>query len=873
MVVLGIDLGTKNICVATPKIHSFGIVLNREAKRINEGILGFTEQDGRLFGSFAKSRQKRNIKNTLYELIRLIGRKWTDRDLRRDAFWWGFDLVKNQHSSDTVAVQVAHNSKHYVLGPEQILAAYISHLRELAIDDLKTKDVRDCCVAVPSYFTHMQRQMVANSCKIAGMNLLSIVNSATAVALMWGLNPMDTGNKSQYVMFVDIGYANTQVGVAQYVSEKNTMQMVCHYSQRNAGGRDIDREMVQYFVSMINKNYRTDVMNAANPNWKVINRLLVACDKLKKKLGLNNEASVMIDCLINGADVTIKLNREKLHELIEAIISRMLQPVKASLANLKTRLSTKSNEAKFQCVELVGGGVRVPLIRQRIEEMIERAKKEIPHMEKCVVRKTMNGDESVSKGTAYLATMLSKSYKVRKMTFYDMTNFDIQVVSGAHPKRLIDVDSPQIPLIDVISRPIWRRGSKIPSTRILELDVQQVKQLIRTPNFPNNYLLISQNKADNLNFGADAWVCKIFIEWKVIANHKYSKILKEHLRKDQESPVILMARMGSDDLLGQFEAYCPILTSVLEAFDKKNEKSLKKKEKSSSKPDEERKDVEMGAEEKEPSVSQSQDVETGEEKDKANNKDKMKNINKKTKVSLWVTTEFIMKNMTPVDKACEVEAAMKKLDDDIANIQNTRNFLETLIYEVRDKLDGQYIPVISPTDLEGHRNRISTLMYKLEDEEEVSKDVKTYTQDIELIKSITKPFDKLLEEHNERPQAAALLTRQIKHYLKITEKADYMDIEKKQKVINKCNTTKTWLDEKISEQKNQPKWSKVVVTAAIIKQKLNDLNISCKPLCKKPTPPPPPEAEEKNDEASSKDEKKKPEESKPSAGMNAESGG
>merc|ERR1712060_394658 len=304
-----------------------------------------------------------------------------------------------------------------------------------------------------------------------------------------------------------------------------------------------------------------------------------------------------------------------------------------------------------------------------------------------------------------------------------------------------------------------------------------------------------------------------------------------------------------------------------------NEKALKKKEKSSSKPDEERKDVEMGAEEKEPSASQSQDVEKGEEKDNAHNKDKKKNINKKTKVSLWVTTEFIMKNMTPVDKACEVEAAMKKLDDDIANIQNTRNFLETLIYEVRDKLDGQYIPVISPSDLEGHRNRISTLMYKLEDEEEVSKDVKTYTQDIELIKSITKPFDKLLEEHNERPQAAALLTRQIQHYLKITEKADYMDIEKKQKVINKCNTTRNWLDEKISEQNNQPKWSKVVVTASIIKQKLNDLNISCKPLCKKPTPPPPPEAEEKNDGASSKDEKKKPEDPKPaSAGMNAESG-
>jgi len=284
-----------------------------------------------------------------------------------------------------------------------------------------------------------------------------------------------------------------------------------------------------------------------------------------------------------------------------------------------------------------------------------------------------------------------------------------------------------------------------------------------------------------------------------------------------------------------------------------------------------KKDAQMGAEQKEPNVSQSQDIETGEENEIAHSKDKKKNINKKTKVSLWVTTEFIMKNMTPVNEACEVEAAMKKLDDDIANIQNTRNFLETLIYEVRDKLDAQYIPVINPSELEGHRDRISQLMYKLEDEEEVSKDVKSYTQDIELIKSIIKPFDNLQEEHRERPQTAALLTRQIKHYLKITEKADFMDSEKKQKVIDECNTARAWLDVKIIEQEKQPKWSKVVVTVAMLKQKLNDLNITCKPLCKKPTPPPPPEPEEKNDGESSKDEKKKPEESKPgSAGMNAE---
>jgi len=857
MVILGIDLGTKNICVATPKIHSFGIVLNREAKRTNEGILGFTEQEGRLYGSIAKSQQKRNIRNTLYELIRLIGRKWSDEDLLNDSIWWGFKLVKHPSSSETIAVEVTHNNQTYILGPEQILAAYISHLRDLAISDLKTKDVRDCCVAVPNYFSHQQRQMVANACLIARMNLLNIVNSTTAVALMWGLNPMDDGVKSQFVMFVDIGYANTQVGVAQYTTEKNTMHMICQTSQRNAGGRDIDRAMVRYFVSQINKKYKTDILNGVNPNWKIINRLLQACDKLKKKLGLNNEASILIDCLIKGDDYVLQLNRDQLQELVEPILSRMLVPIKAALSKLKTRLAVKSNMAKFYCVELVGGGLRVPLIRQRIELLIEHAKKEIQHMENCIVRKTLNGDECVSKGTAYLATMLSKSYRVREADFYDMANFDIHVVSEADPKNAIDVEAPMIPLAQIVTRPIWRRGSKIPSTRILKLDPKQTELLIRTPNSPNSFLLISQNEGESLKFGAETWLCKIYIAWEQIANHKYSEILTEHLRTEQESPIILMARIGSGDLLGRFEAYCPILLSVLEAFDRKKkgeEDALKTPEEKTS--GAEKKDAQkIDIDEQESSASPNQKMDTNDDNEKTKKKDKKKNENKMKKIALTVTAEFFVKNMTPINQAREVEMAMKKLDDDIANIQNTRNFLETLIYEVRDKLEAQYIPVIDPKHLEGHKRTISEMIEKLEDEEEISNNVNKYTQDIDLIKSMTKPLEVLIEEHRTRPHAVAVLTEWIKKYLLTAEKAEYMDGEKKKKVIEKCNTMQEWLQQLVSMQEKQPLWCKVVVTVALLQQKLHELNACCRPLCKQPTPPPPPPVEDKSDKKVSNKDK------------------
>jgi len=728
----------------------------------------------------------------------------------------------------------------------------------LAISDLKTKDVRDCCVAVPSYFTHQQRQMVANACHFARMNVLNIVNSSTAAALMYGLNPMDDGVQSCYVMFVDIGYANTQVGVAQYTKEKNTMHMICHTSEPNAGGRNIDREMVKHFVNQINKEYNTDILNSDNPNWKVINRLLLACSKLKKKLGLNSEASVVIDCLLQGDDYTIHLDRDNLRALIEPIIAKMMVPIKAALFQLKTRLSVKSNETKFQCVELIGGGLRVPLIKRMIEELIELAKKEIPHMENCIVRKTMNGDECVAKGTAYLASMLSKSYKVRRVNFYDVTNFDIHFVSGAEPKELIPVDKEEVPLIDIISRPIWRRGSKIPSTRILDLDLKLAEQLIRTPSSPHNYVLISQNEAENLSFGSNTWLCKLYIAWQEIENHKYSEILKEHLRArangfSQECPIILMARMGSGDFLGQFEAYCPILTSVLDAFDMKTkeaEKASKQQESKKSEKFEDKKKDErkMDMDDQESSGTTNKKLDMEADGDKAEEKDvKKKDVNKKKKIALKVTAEFFTKNMAPYKEATEVEMAMKQLDDDIANIQNTRNFLETSIYQVRDKLNDQYISVVEPSKLEGLKEKITKMMYKLEDEEEVSRDVVVYTKDIEIIKNITKPLDKLLMEHKTRPEAVALLTQKISEYLTTAEKAKYMDNEKKKKVFDKCNTIQAWLKEKMTEQENLPMWSNVAVAATVIKHKLHELNGYCKPLCKEPILTPPKPAEEKVD--------------------------
>merc|ERR1712060_860881 len=217
---------------------------------------------------------------------------------------------------------------------------------------------------------------------------------------------------------------------------------------------------------------------------------------------------------------------------------------------------------------------------------------------------------------------------------YDISNFDIHFVCGVEPKELIPVDIEEVPLIDIISQPIWRRGSKIPSTRILELDMKLAEQLLRTPTSPNNYVLISQNDADNLRFGANTWLCKLHIAWEEIIKHKYSEILREHLRVrsdeiSQESPIILMARMGRGDVLGQFEAYCPIPTSVLDAFDMKTKEaentSKLQESKDSQRDEDKKKDAEkMDMDEQESTAIPNQKMEMETDCDKAKEKDATK---------------------------------------------------------------------------------------------------------------------------------------------------------------------------------------------------------------------------------------------------------
>eukprot|EP00495_Collosphaeridae_sp_1-RS-2012_P003103 TRINITY_DN258_c0_g2_i4.p1 TRINITY_DN258_c0_g2~~TRINITY_DN258_c0_g2_i4.p1 ORF type:complete len:288 (+),score=96.45 TRINITY_DN258_c0_g2_i4:249-1112(+) len=276
-----------------------------------------------------------------------------------------------------------------------------------------------------------------------------------------------------------------------------------------------------------------------------------------------------------------------------------------------------------------------------------------------------------------------------------------------------------------------------------------------------------------------------------------------------------MARIGSGEFLGQFEAYCPILTSVLDAFDlktKEGENASKPERKDSEQVDDKKDAERMDMDELEPTATPNQKMDTETDDAKAEEKDaKKKDVNKKKKIALKVTAEFFKRNMTPLKEAIEIETAMKKLDEDIANIQNTRNFLETSIYQVRDKLNDQYISVVEPSKLEGLKETISNMMYKLEDEEEVSRDVAVYTKDIEIIKSMTRPLDKLLMEHKTRPEVVALLTQKINEYFTTAEKAEYMDDEKKKKVFDKCNTIQAWLKEKLTEQENLPMWSSVAV--------------------------------------------------------------
>mmetsp|Transcript_9470 Transcript_9470/g.34743 ORF Transcript_9470/g.34743 Transcript_9470/m.34743 type:complete len:813 (-) Transcript_9470:278-2716(-) len=400
MACVGIDLGNENNVVAIARKRGIDVILNSESKRESLCAVGFGPKQ-RAIGTAAAAQLTMNMKNTITQVKRLIGRKFKEPAAQRDLA--GFPYRATEGPDGEIQLHVQFMGADSVFSPEQVLGMILGDLKAMAEKDNGSK-IGDFVVGVPCFYTDQQRRAMIDAAKIGGVNVLRLMNETTAVALDYGIFKTDLPEEEPLkVVFVDVGHSALQCSVVAF--KKGQLKVLAHTFDRDLGGRDLDMVLVDHFAKEFLDKYKIDVKS----NFKATLKLRTACEKLKKVLSANPEAPLNVECLMNDIDVKSHITRDLFEELADGVLSRAKQPILNAL-----EIAGVKPEEIF-AVELVGSASRTPSIVKTVEGIFKKHSR------------TLNASESVSKGCALQCAMLSPVFRVREFEVQDVTPMPINI--------------------------------------------------------------------------------------------------------------------------------------------------------------------------------------------------------------------------------------------------------------------------------------------------------------------------------------------------------------------------------------------------------------------------------------------------------------
>ena len=310
-------------------------------------------------------------------------------------------------------------------------------MRATASTELKLP-VNDVVLSCPVWYTDAQRRAILDAAQIAGLNCLRLINENTAVALGYGITKLDlptAEEKPKRVCFVNIGHSNYTATVVEF--KKGELSVKSSAWDRHFGGRYIDKALVEHFAKEFSEKYKINVME----NGKARFRLAAGVEKLKKVLSANNMAPINVESIMNDVDVRGMLKREELEELIKPLLERATAPIEQALAEAKLK------PEDIDHIELVGGCTRVPALKAAIQEFF--GGKQLSF--------TLNADEAVARGCAFSCAILSPVFRVRDFAIHDMVNYPIEF-TWEKSEDIPDEDT---------NLTVFNKGNVMPSTNIL----------------------------------------------------------------------------------------------------------------------------------------------------------------------------------------------------------------------------------------------------------------------------------------------------------------------------------------------------------------------------------------------------------------------
>ena len=384
--IIGIDLGTTNSCVAVVEGQQPKVIENSEGGRTTPSVIAYTDGDEVLVGTPAKRQAVTNPEKTLYAIKRLIGRRFSDDVVKKDADMVPYKIIKADNGDAWVGVD---DKK---LAPPQVSAEILKKMKKTAEDYLGT-DVKEAVITVPAYFNDSQRQATKDAGKIAGLEVKRIINEPTAAALAYGL---DKGKGDSVIAVYDLGGGTFDISIIEIseVDGEHQFEVLSTNGDTFLGGEDFDLRLIDFFVEEFKKDSGFDLKS--DP--LALQRLKEAAEKAKIELSSSEQTEVNLPYITADASgpkhFVQKITRAKLESLVEDLVDRSVSPLETALKDAKL------SKDKIDDILLVGGQTRMPLVQKKVQDFFGKEP-----------RKDLNPDEAVAIGAAIQGSVLSGDTK------------------------------------------------------------------------------------------------------------------------------------------------------------------------------------------------------------------------------------------------------------------------------------------------------------------------------------------------------------------------------------------------------------------------------------------------------------------------------